>query len=149
MCNERTILQVFYFLIFFNWLIKTSHLFTHFQMSISCQEFCQMFLTVGMFTIFRSITKPTLKGNFIYLNKVLCNYYLISVLKFNSCILVTKNFSLEKMSDSKFEAVSNVEIDEGIFKYVLIKLYGKEKADGSEPFKLIVRGFNRAEWHCK
>lgn len=108
-----------------------------------------MFLTVGMFTIFRSTTKSTLKGNFIYLNKVLCNYYLISVYKFNSCILCTKKFSLEKMSDSKLEAVSNVEIDEGIFKYVLIKLYGKEKADGSEPFKLIVRGFNRAEWHCK
>lgn len=53
------------------------------------------------------------------------------------------------MVDAKLEAVPNVEIDEGIFKYVLIKLYGKEKADGSEPSKLIVRGFNRAEWHSK
>ena len=54
-----------------------------------------------------------------------------------------------KMSDAKLEAVPSVEIDEGIFKYVLIKLYGKEKTDGSEPSKLLVRGFSRAEWHCK
>lgn len=53
------------------------------------------------------------------------------------------------MSEAKLEAVSNVDIDKGNFKYVLIKLYGKEKADGTEPSKLIVRGFNRAEWHCK
>lgn len=60
-----------------------------------------------------------------------------------------KFFCVKKMVDAKLEAVPNVEIDEGIFKYVLIKLYGKEKADGSEPSKLIVRGFNRAEWHSK
>lgn len=58
-------------------------------------------------------------------------------------------FYCVKMVDAKLEAVPNVDIDEGIFKYVLIKLYGKEKADGSEPSKLIVRGFNRAEWHSE
>ncbi|XP_058059098.1 sex-regulated protein janus-A-like isoform X2 [Anopheles bellator] len=51
------------------------------------------------------------------------------------------------MVDAKLEAVSVVDIDEGIFKYVLIKVYAKEQADGTEPSKLIVRGFNRAQWH--
>uniref|UniRef100_U5EVH9 Sex-regulated protein janus-A n=1 Tax=Corethrella appendiculata TaxID=1370023 RepID=U5EVH9_9DIPT len=51
------------------------------------------------------------------------------------------------MVDAKLEAVPLVDIDEGIFKYVLIKVYGKEKADGNEPSRTIVRGFNRAEWH--
>jgi Janus/Ocnus family (Ocnus) len=45
-----------------------------------------------------------------------------------------------KMSvDARLEAVPVVEIDEGVFKYILIKVYGKENADGSEPQKLIVR----------
>ncbi|XP_065079656.1 sex-regulated protein janus-A-like isoform X2 [Ochlerotatus camptorhynchus] len=51
------------------------------------------------------------------------------------------------MVDAKLEAVPLVEIDEGIFKYVLIKVYGKEKSDGSEPSKNIVRGFAHANWH--
>lgn len=51
------------------------------------------------------------------------------------------------MVDAKLDAVSNVQIDDGIFKYVLIKVYGKENADGTEKFKFIVRGFERAEWH--
>ncbi|XP_058824114.1 sex-regulated protein janus-A-like isoform X2 [Topomyia yanbarensis] len=51
------------------------------------------------------------------------------------------------MVDAKLEAVPLVEIDEGIFKYILIKVYGREKADGSEPSKNIVRGFARAQWH--
>ncbi|XP_001850529.2 sex-regulated protein janus-A isoform X1 [Culex quinquefasciatus] len=55
--------------------------------------------------------------------------------------------NLSSMVDAKLEAVPLVEIDEGIFKYILIKVYGKEKADGSEPSKNIVRGFARAEWH--
>ncbi|XP_029732702.2 sex-regulated protein janus-A [Aedes albopictus] len=55
--------------------------------------------------------------------------------------------SLGTMVDAKLEAVPPVEIDEGIFKYVLIKVYGKEKSDGSEPSKNIVRGFARANWH--
>lgn len=41
--------------------------------------------------------------------------------------------------DQRLEAVSAVEIDEGVFKYILIKVYGKEKSDGSEHEKLIVR----------
>ncbi|XP_050071414.1 sex-regulated protein janus-A-like [Anopheles maculipalpis] len=52
-----------------------------------------------------------------------------------------------RMTEAKLDAVPVVEIDEGIFKYVLIKVYGKEKTDGSEPSKLIVRGFDRAQWH--
>lgn len=51
------------------------------------------------------------------------------------------------MADPKLDAVPNVDIDDGVFKYVLIKVYGKEKADGSEPSKLIVRGYLRADWH--
>ncbi|ETN63159.1 sex-regulated protein janus-A [Anopheles darlingi] len=51
------------------------------------------------------------------------------------------------MVDAKLEAVPVVDIDEGIFKYVLIKVYAKEQPDGTEPNKLIVRGFNRAQWH--
>lgn len=51
------------------------------------------------------------------------------------------------MVDAKLAAVPGVEIDEGVFKYVLIKVYGPVAADGSEPSKLIVRGFARAEWH--
>lgn len=54
-----------------------------------------------------------------------------------------------RMVDAKLEAVPAAKIDEGIFKYVLIKVYGKEQADGTEPSKLIVRGFERAEWHGK
>lgn len=50
--------------------------------------------------------------------------------------------------DAKLEAVPLVDIDdEGRFKYILIKVYGKEQADGTEPSKLIVRGYLRAEWH--
>lgn len=51
--------------------------------------------------------------------------------------------------DAKLEAVPLVDIDEGRFKYILIKVFGKQLADGSEPSKLIVRGYSRAEWHGK
>lgn len=52
------------------------------------------------------------------------------------------------MVDAKLEAVPVVHIDDaGRFKYILIKVWGKEKADGSEASKLIVRGFKRAQWH--
>ncbi|XP_063695495.1 sex-regulated protein janus-A-like [Culicoides brevitarsis] len=61
---------------------------------------------------------------------------------------LSRNFSCKNMSDAKLEAVPDVDIDdEGVFKYILIKLYGKAKEDGSEPSKVIVRGFQRAEWH--
>lgn len=50
--------------------------------------------------------------------------------------------------EAKLAAVPLVDIDsEGRFKYILIKVWGKQLADGSEPSKLIVRGFQRAEWH--
>lgn len=53
------------------------------------------------------------------------------------------------MTDKALEAVPSVQIDEGIFKYVLIKVYGKDKGDEEqeETFKFVVRGFERAEWH--
>lgn len=51
-------------------------------------------------------------------------------------------------SAAKLEAVPLVDIDpEGRFKYILIKVYGKQESDGTEPSKLIVRGYTRAEWH--
>lgn len=50
--------------------------------------------------------------------------------------------------EAKLEAIPLVDIDsEGRFKYILIKVYAKEQPDGSEPSKLIVRGYARAEWH--
>lgn len=50
--------------------------------------------------------------------------------------------------DAKLEAIPLVDIDdEGRFKYILIKVYGREQADGTEPSKLIVRGYKRAQWH--
>jgi hypothetical protein len=45
---------------------------------------------------------------------------------------------------AKADAVEDVSIDNGVFKYVLIKLYyGKEQ----EKFKYIVRGNCEAEFH--
>ncbi|XP_031625758.1 sex-regulated protein janus-A-like isoform X2 [Contarinia nasturtii] len=62
--------------------------------------------------------------------------------------LVKSRYYWQKM-DAKLEAVPLVDIDdEGRFKYILIKVYGKEQADGTEPSKLIVRGYKRAEWHA-
>lgn len=42
-------------------------------------------------------------------------------------------------SQARLDAVPVVEIDEGVFKYILIKVYGKAEADGTEPSKQIVR----------
>lgn len=43
-------------------------------------------------------------------------------------------------TDAYLNAVPLVEIDEGVFKYILIKVYGKQNPeDGKEPSKLIVR----------
>lgn len=53
------------------------------------------------------------------------------------------------MSDAKLESVPSVDIEEGVFKYVLIKVYGKENPEGTEPHKLIVRGYTDCQWHCK
>lgn len=64
--------------------------------------------------------------------------------------LVRATRSIATMVDAKLEAVPVVDIDAaGRFKYILIKVWGKEKADGSEPSKMIVRGYTRAEWHGK
>jgi phosphohistidine phosphatase len=41
--------------------------------------------------------------------------------------------------DARLEAVPNAEIDEGVFKYILIRVYGKEDEQGNEISKLIVR----------
>lgn len=52
------------------------------------------------------------------------------------------------MANDKLEAIPIVDIENsGRFKYILIKVFGKEQADGVEPVKLIVRGYQRAEWH--
>lgn len=70
----------------------------------------------------------------------------ISTVKFATNSIKNRYYS-QKM-DAKLEAVPLVDIDkEGRFKYILIKVYGKEKSDGTEPTKLIVRGYKRAEWH--
>lgn len=69
-----------------------------------------------------------------------------STVKFATNIIKSRYYC-QKM-DAKLEAVPLVDIDdEGRFKYILIKVYGKEQADGSEPSKLIVRGYKRAQWH--
>lgn len=50
--------------------------------------------------------------------------------------------------DRKLNEVTDVDIDDaGRFKYILIKVYAKEQADGTEPSKFIVRGYKRATWH--
>lgn len=52
------------------------------------------------------------------------------------------------MANNKLDAIPTVDIENsGRFKYVLIKVHGKEEAGGVEPSKLIVRGFKRAQWH--
>lgn len=56
--------------------------------------------------------------------------------------------SLCKMADNKLAAVPSVDIEEGVFKYILIKVWGPAK-DGVEPHKLVVRGYKDCEWHCK
>ncbi|KAI9581184.1 sex-regulated protein janus-A-like isoform 2-T3 [Glossina fuscipes fuscipes] len=52
------------------------------------------------------------------------------------------------MVDAKLEAIPSVDIEEGIFKYVLVKVYGKETSDGYEPFKTVVRGYQDYAWHA-
>ncbi|XP_034126829.1 sex-regulated protein janus-A [Drosophila guanche] len=53
------------------------------------------------------------------------------------------------MSEQDLAAVPSVDIDPtGIFKYILIKVTGKETTDGVEPSKLIVRGYGDCEWHA-
>lgn len=64
----------------------------------------------------------------------------------SSNFLQSRNYA--QTMDAKLDAIPLVDIDDsGRFKYILIKVYGKEKADGTEPSKLIVRGYKRAQWH--
>ncbi|KAG8264068.1 14 kDa phosphohistidine phosphatase [Homalodisca vitripennis] len=52
------------------------------------------------------------------------------------------------MTLESLEKVPNVEIDpEGVFKYILIKVYAKQTRDGNEPSKMIVRGNARGPYH--
>ncbi|XP_046686805.1 sex-regulated protein janus-A-like [Homalodisca vitripennis] len=54
-----------------------------------------------------------------------------------------------KMTLESLEKVPNVEIDpEGVFKYILIKVYAKQTRDGNEPSKMIVRGNARGPYHA-
>lgn len=60
---------------------------------------------------------------------------------------LVRRFS-KAMVEAKLDAIPVVDIDDaGRFKYILIKVYGPEKSDGTEPSKLIVRGYKRAQWH--
>lgn len=54
------------------------------------------------------------------------------------------------MAEQALAKVPSVDIDDkGVFKYILIKIVGKENADGSEPSKIIVRGYADCKWHGK
>lgn len=49
---------------------------------------------------------------------------------------------------SILDQIPNVEIDpEGVFKYVLIRVYAPQAADGTEHSKVIVRGNRRGAYH--
>lgn len=54
-----------------------------------------------------------------------------------------------KMASRAFDSIPLVDVDKkGIFKYVLIKIYGNEDcAETSE--KLVVRGYSDCQFHCK
>lgn len=52
---------------------------------------------------------------------------------------------LSKMAGAKLAAVPSVDIEEGVFKYILIKVYGKDESSN----KNIVRGYADCQWHCK
>lgn len=52
------------------------------------------------------------------------------------------------MSVDTLNQVPDVEIDpEGMFKYILIRVYAKQNADGNEPSKMIVRGNKEGPYH--
>ncbi|XP_034489271.1 sex-regulated protein janus-A [Drosophila innubila] len=53
------------------------------------------------------------------------------------------------MTAQNLESVTPVDIDDqGIFKYILIKVFGSETSDGNEPSKTIVRGYADCTWHA-
>lgn len=52
------------------------------------------------------------------------------------------------MTLESLDKVPDVEIDpSGVFKYILIRVYAKQTADGNEPSKMIVRGNARGPYH--
>lgn len=52
------------------------------------------------------------------------------------------------MTLASLDKVPDVEIDSsGVFKYILIRVYAKQTADGNEPSKMIVRGNARGPYH--
>merc|ERR1712221_46826 len=53
----------------------------------------------------------------------------------------------DKMSVQDFEAVPDVDIDEGVFKYVYIRVYQDAGGDDRNE-KDIIRGYNFAEYHA-
>ncbi|XP_039970951.1 sex-regulated protein janus-A-like isoform X2 [Bactrocera tryoni] len=55
--------------------------------------------------------------------------------------LIFQKFS--KMAGAKLEAVPSVDIEEGVFKYVLIKVFGNDDSIN----KNIVRGYADCQWH--
>lgn len=51
------------------------------------------------------------------------------------------------MCTCPLDAVPKVDIDpEGVFKYILLKVYGKEK-NNEEPSVTVVRGYKRCNYH--
>lgn len=103
-----------------------------------------MFYETELIGLFRNRRKTTLYDT--VKSKASCSGYTVVLFFKRSFSLIRRQIEIT-MSDAKLDAVLNAQIDEGLFKYVLIKVYGKETADGKENFKFIVRGFERAEWH--
>ncbi|KAL0851584.1 hypothetical protein ABMA28_007366 [Loxostege sticticalis] len=55
--------------------------------------------------------------------------------------------TIRKMCSCPLDAVPKVDIDpEGVFKYILLKVYGKEK-NNEEPSVTVVRGYKRCNYH--
>lgn len=52
--------------------------------------------------------------------------------------LLVRNF-VKMTTSARLDAVTLAEIDEGVFKYILIKVYGRVDENGQEPSKTIVR----------
>ncbi|XP_062121492.1 LOW QUALITY PROTEIN: sex-regulated protein janus-A [Drosophila sulfurigaster albostrigata] len=53
------------------------------------------------------------------------------------------------MTEESLKAVPLVDIDDcGIFKYVLIKIFGNETGEGKEPSTTVVRGYADCTWHA-
>lgn len=76
----------------------------------------------------------------IFLNSKICLY-------FSGLICIFPRY-LSNMTLESLDKVPDVEIDpSGVFKYILIRVYAKQTADGNEPSKMIVRGNARGPYH--